>query len=136
MKQIIVLMSAVLFLAACASQTSTWRNMSESEIASWRKAGVVAEDVDKYVKEDMSAREVLDWKNQGFTKVEDILAWKRGNFTSSEAKEWHDKGFNVTEAKAWVKNKFELTEAARWKNADFTLEQAIKNRAKGLIPNP
>lgn len=134
MKNKFALLAAALMISACAS-TPDWGDRSEGEIAEWRKAEVTVEDVDKYTKEHMTARDVLEWKNSEFKVAEDIIAWKRHNFSPEDAKAWKDKGFSVKEASEWKNNKFSLKEAADWKSAGFSLKQAKKDRDAGLVPN-
>jgi hypothetical protein len=132
-KNIIALMVIALLSAGCAEPT--WKNQSQSEISSWRDAGVTVNDYQKFIDAKMTSSNVLKWKNSGFKDTQTILDWHKNGFSAKDAEKWNSKGITLDVAKEWVENKFTFEEAMDWIGAKFSMQEAIENRAKGLVPN-
>ncbi len=134
MKKSIILLAVIATLFSGCAQP-TWEGQSQTEISSWRSAGVTVEDFAKYKEAKMSASDVLAWKDSGFNNVKTILDWRGKGFTAQDAQKWNNKSINLDTAKQWTKNNFSFNEAMGWMDAKFSLSDAIKNRAEGLVPN-
>ncbi|MCM8533457.1 MAG: hypothetical protein NE330_19980 [Lentisphaeraceae bacterium] len=101
-------LSLLMFLVLFSCSTPTWNNMSETDIASWKELNIDIETANSLNEIGVSPTEYSEWKENGFTKVEKILAWKSQKFTPQEAAEWVKGGFSPS--------------------------QAVENRSKGLQP--
>ena len=106
MKKSLMILAVALMLVACAS--STWDNMSESDIATWKELGVSMDDANEMNEEGIYAKEFGEWKAVKITDMDSILEWKE--------------------------EKFNATEAGRWAQANFDVDEAIEARGKGLQP--
>jgi hypothetical protein len=100
-----ILAASLLILAGCA--TTTWDDMSESEIAIWKSGG-------------FNPATAQEWEKDGFT-AEQAGGWSKAQFTNNDAKKW-------------AKENFSPEEALTWRQADFSLKSAVESRTKGLTP--
>src|SRR4030095_14076524 len=130
-KRLCVAVSVALLCVGCAS-SPTWKGMSESQIATWRAAGIEAGWAQKLTKAGIDAPTYVEWKNAGIKTGDDVLAWNKAGFKAAEAGDWVKNEFDLETATDWKKKSFSATEAAQWRRADFDLSDAIRNREKGL----
>ena len=106
MKNIAMIFALVFVLVSCGS--TTWDNMSESDIATWKELGVSMEDANEMNEEGVYAKEFGEWKAVKITDLDSILEWKE--------------------------EKFNAAQAGRWAQANFDVDDAIEARGKGLQP--
>ena len=106
MKRNLMMLAVALMFVACAS--STWDNMSESDIVIWKELGVSMDDANEMNEEGLVAPEFAKWKKAGITDMDLIFEWKE--------------------------EKFSAVEAGRWTKANFDVDEAVESRGRGLQP--
>ena len=106
MKNIAMIFTLVFILVSCAS--TTWDNMSESDISTWKELGVSMEDANEMNEEGIYAKDFGEWKAIGIADIDSILEWRE--------------------------EKFNAVEAGRWTKANFDVDEAMEMRGKGLQP--
>lgn len=122
-----------LLLAACSS-TPTWEGMSETEIAAWQRQGVAAGWAQTLSAAGVNASGYETWTDAGIASGEAILAWVGEGFAAEAAGAWNAAGFEARAARQWSEQPFTAEQAKRWVTAGFDLRDAMKQRAKGLMP--
>jgi len=142
----------------------TWLNAdfkNADDIVGWNNAGFAPDEAKIWAKNSVSFQKARPWKESGFnyseamdwqktTKLPADIAgqWRNKGFTTPNvALSWMNSGFEPFVAEQWAKNNFQPADAAKWRAKQFnageagawnrqgiSLTDAIRDRAKGLVP--
>ena len=122
-------------LAAQRDRQWTASGLSAYEIGEWRENGFSdVGDAIRWRNARFKAPGALLWKEEGWTDADEARRWYEADFGASEAKQWRAQGFAVWEARPWHDEGFLPQDARRWKDAGVNPSGAAMKRKKGEEP--